>query len=284
MPDWTSVKALALKAMENGGKSVSKTTVTWDVARGCANPVWLHHWARNDLSEIDVWDTSHYNATEPRVELRWLHSALRLDVEMTVPCRKCPACLRDRSREWAWRSWSEIRASPRTWFGTITIRPDDHYRFRMLAAVRLANTKGSDLESLPPDEQFRHHEREIYRALQKMFKRLRKAGHRFRFLCVCESSPSHQDGLPHYHVLIHEIGAQIKHEQLAGRRPDRKRGTDGIPCPWPHGFVNIKLVDNDRRAAWYVAKYLSKDAKLKPRPSVRYGREPATVSRIALTT
>lgn len=284
-PDWTSVKALALKAIENGGRSVSLTTVEWDISGRCQRPNHVHLWARNDQAIVEVWDTNHYNATEPRWEVRWERSAVRLDVEMQVPCRKCEACLKAKASRWRNRTWSELRAGDseiaprRTWFGTITCRPSAHYAFRMKAAIRLEKEKGLDLEALPEREQFRAHEREIFREIQKMFKRLRKAGHRFRFVCVCESSPSHQDGLPHYHVLIHEVAAPIPHEALAGRRADRKRGTPAIPCPWPHGFVNVKLVDNYQKAAWYVAKYLTKDAVYKPRASLRYGREPDTVQR-----
>lgn len=273
-PDWTSVKAIAMKALASGGRMTNRTTVEWNIARRCAQPVWLHLWARSDNEEsLQVFDTAWYNATEPKPAWR-RRSDFRMNVEMHVPCRKCPPCLKDRGREWAMRAQSELRASHRTWFGTLTVEPEKHYMFASRARVRLANEKSTDFDTLPEAERFKQVEREYNRELQLMWKRLRKAGHKFRFIVVCESSPDHQSGLPHYHCLIHELSDPIKHRDLAGRRADSKRGVDYVPPAWLHGFSKFKLVDaSHAKAAWYVCKYLTKDARVRVRASKSYGRE-----------
>lgn len=182
-----------------------------------------------------------------------------VSIEVTARCRKCSECLRYRAREWANRAHSEIRASHRTWFGTLTLSPEQHHRFLSMARVRLS--KGAvDYDALNPHERFVEVEREIYREVQLMLKRLRKAGHQFRSLFVCET---HKTGKPHYHCLLHEVGQPIRHKQLASA--------------WAFGFTNWKLVDTTGKGvAWYVCKYLSKSTLVQIRASLRYGQSPKT--------
>ena len=90
--------------------------------------------------------------------------------------------------------------------------------------------------------------------LTKYFKRLRKSGLKFRYVLVTEA---HKDGYPHYHALIHEVSAQIPKSRLQ--------------ADWPYGFTTFKLV-KDTKAAYYITKYLVKDARTRIRASGKYGQ------------
>lgn len=180
-------------------------------------------------------------------------------VEVEAPCRKCEACAKAKQAHWARRAVSEARASHRTWYGTITLSPERHVEMLSRTRLRLGRG-GTDLESLTEVEAWREREREIARELMLMWKRLRKAGCQFRFMLVVESVANHQNGLPHYHCLLHEVGDPIRHKTL-------KRA-------WPHGFTKWTLVEEPvARTCWYVCKYLTKDTAARVRASVSYGHE-----------
>jgi hypothetical protein len=154
----------------------------------------------------------------------------------------------------------------------LTVTPEGLERFKALAITQYGggsyiNDKGQRVidtfETLPLGERYRRIEAQIAPELVKMWKRLRKGGAQFRFMLVAESSHTHQGGLPHYHCLVHEVGLPLRHATL-------KR-------EWTHGFTKWKLVDQDtnvKAIAWYVCKYLTKDAVARVRASVSYGREP----------
>lgn len=95
---------------------------------------------------------------------------------------------------------------------------------------------------------------EISKEITKYFKRLRKSGLKFRYVLVTEA---HKDGYPHYHALVHEVSAQIPKQKLEEQ--------------WPFGFTTFRLV-KDMKAAYYIAKYLAKDARTRIRASQGYGQ------------
>lgn len=166
-------------------------------------------------------------------------------IEMDVPCRSCPPCLRRRAAEWRTRALIEIGASRRTWFGTFTVAPE--YRFRWAY---------KSIGSLPQElteEQFKTLWSLMSAELTKYFKRLRKAGYTVRYLLVAEH---HKDGFPHAHALIHE--------------PDGAVTKRALQAEWPFGFTNFKLVE-DTAVAGYATKYLMKEASARVRASLRYG-------------
>lgn len=78
-------------------------------------------------------------------------------------------------------------------------------------------------------------------------------GARLRYVAVLEH---HQDGTPHIHMLVHSS------DQLLSRT--------FMKAKWPHGFINVKLVDSD--VASYLTKYLTKEVN-RVRASTRYGRQ-----------
>ena len=122
-------------------------------------------------------------------------------VDMHVACRKCENCLNRRAAHWRLRASAETRAAPRTWFVTLTYRPDLLFRNLTRTRVRLAKAR-VEWETLSEHERFIEQEKECFSDVQRWFKRLRKNhGAPFRYLAVTER---HKSGAPHFHVLLHE--------------------------------------------------------------------------------
>ena len=262
------VAAIAVDALGRGAELKSAVgLIKWAVAGRCLAPVLrtvkgAPYERYGHYKRFDSW-------SKQRGVVAMIHNVmpdgpLDVSIDVEAPCRKCTECMKARARHWAQRAQSELRASSRTWFGTITIAPEWHARFRDRTRYRL-DRGGTSLDELSPVEQYRETEAEIARELGLMWKRLRKSGGRFRFILVAESSQNHQAGLPHYHCMVHEIADPIRHSTLQR--------------VWPYGYTAWKLVPaSDSRAAWYVCKYLAKDAVVRVRASIRYGLERNTVS------
>lgn len=173
---------------------------------------------------------------------------------VSVRCRKCSKCLAKRAKLWTARAIDEIAAANRTWFGTLTLSPEQQFRFRCLAdrAVTLGGTRW---RSLDETEQFKETVKQINPELTKFLKRARKnSGAVLRYLLVTEA---HKSGLPHFHLLLHE------HEHTATKVV--------LEAAWKLGFSKFKLVDQDKRASVYVCKYLAKSAITRVRASGKYG-------------
>lgn len=158
-------------------------------------------------------------------------------------------CLRQRAKLWRERAEVECRKASRTWFGTLSLRPDEHYRALLCARVGTGSTAA---------EEFAARNRMIQKWITLWVKRVRaESGARIRILVVCEA---HKSGLPHYHALIHECSPseRVRERTLRGQ--------------WPHGFSMFKLVNPAKGSAvGYVCKYLSKSNLARVRASVRYG-------------
>lgn len=233
----------ASRALSSGTGEVKPRSVHWDVSAGCHLP-----------REVETW----------------IQPVGR--VTLTVACRtSCERCLWRRKMFWAHRAKAEHQAAQRTWFVTLTLGP----RQRGVAeriAMRKAMQAGVDWNSAYGYVSRDGHQDRILTATGFMFlhraigpevtkwlKRVRKvSGARLRYLLVVEA---HEDGFPHYHLLVHEVNgsAPVTERQL--------RGT------WRGGRITqAKLVDlDDPRAAFYVCKYLSKSALARVRASGRYG-------------
>lgn len=112
-------------------------------------------------------------------------------------------------------------------------------------------------------ERFVALQRELGRHVTMYLKRVRERSQApLRLAVVTEP---HKDGFPHFHVLLHEQGQEVRWSLLS----DEWFGK-GL------GFCVVKLVDNDSpRAAFYVAKYCAKaqaGARARVRASIGYGR------------
>jgi hypothetical protein len=162
-------------------------------------------------------------------------------------------CLKARAATWAERARVECARAKRTWFVTLTLRPEEQYR-----ALAQARVEGIGFDDLPEEEQFLRRHRVISRWLTLFIKRVRKAsGAKLRYVLVAER---HKSGLPHYHLLLHEVEGAVKHAVLRAQ--------------WRLGFMTAKLVpEGDASPARYVSKYLAKAAEARVRASVRYGRD-----------
>ncbi len=240
-PSRAAVAALFKRAMEGGGTRRSQVGIEWDIAGDCEYPYGRDLWARPD-------DQTQFGPG----------TAVPLLVLMTVRCRKCGPCRRQRQRMWSARAILEYRQSYRTWLGTLTLRPEDHDHVLNMCRAKDAEG-GHDFDKLSPDEQFLERHKRISRYLTLWLKRIRKnSGANLRYLMVCEA---HKNNLPHYHALIHEPEC----EQRVTKRV--------LQAGWPHGFSSFKLLaDDESSGATYACKYLSKSALARVRASVGYGR------------
>ncbi len=177
-----------------------------------------------------------------------------MTMEFHVRCRSCPSCLRSRAAHWRMRAVAEIRDAPRTWFGTLTFRPEMQYRATCAVSLRLLS-RGTAYAELSEANKFRLTANELAKEITKYIKRLRKAGARLRYVIVAEA---HKSGMPHFHMLAHEVTEDfpLRHKLLADQ--------------WLSGFSQWKLVQGPG-AANYVTKYLTKSVRAQIRASTGYG-------------
>lgn len=181
-----------------------------------------------------------------------------------VRCRKCEGCRKERRCMWTQRAAKEWRQSTRTWFVTLTLRPEDHYKLQTKVRQRVA-AAGGNLDAMQPrerlEEMLKDYRREMDLYLMRLRKGLRERGWgllRFRYLWVPEP---HKSGAIHFHMLLHEVSSDM------AIRKERIEGS------WGRGFVSAKLVKSED-AARYVTKYLGKHHfEGRIRASKHYGEE-----------
>lgn len=185
--------------------------------------------------------------TNGQLGKRWLDARFR--------CRKCEWCLRMRAREWQERCAVELQFANRTWFATFTVKP----AFRRLVDAGISDSETPSYRRSMRISQMR-------RWLQLYFKVLRKRGFKLRHCPVAEL---HKDGWPHFHAFIHEWG-----------RPMPKRF---LQDTWAWGFTNFKLVEQgNKKAVFYLTKYMTKQNVAPMRPSLRYGSPDEIVKQYGL--
>lgn len=221
--DYHKFIAIAQNAMAAGAE-IKPPVLKWDTAPDCARPYQV---------VFRSWKAE--KAYLPQASFQEMDA---MSIEILTPCRKCENCLKAKRRLWTRRAEHEVHVSRRTWFVTLTIRPEDRVRF-------LYEAGGKDnFAAYGP----------ISKAFTRFLKRLRKAGYKFRYLMAAEA---HKDGYPHLHMLLHEIEG---YAAIPKREIERQ---------WPYGFTKVKLCDNG--TARYVCKYLAKDMKARVRASLKYG-------------
>lgn len=190
---------------------------------------------------------------DPVLDRLGIHQLPRMAQHLYVRCRRCKACLVQRTRVWTARAIAETYASNRTWFGTLTLAPDRATQARYWADRRLTQ-RISD----PHDRsnQFAAMVQFVTPELTRWLKRLRKNSEAsLRYLLVAEP---HKSGVPHWHCLIHEF---------EGRATKRI-----LDASWRYGFSQFRLVDSSSpKSASYACKYLSKTAMTRIRASRNYG-------------
>ena len=214
--------------------------IRWPMAGNCENP---------HLTEVYARPSPEPGYSHVIVQRGSEHS---LVVELHTRCRRCKNCLRQRQLLWRSRAEWETLNAPRTWFGTLTLRPEEHY----LATCRMSEyltSRSVPLGELTDAQEWALLVRLIGREITLMLKRLRKRGMKFRYLVVSER---HKSGAPHFHMLLHEVGDPVRYRDLENA--------------WPLGFSKWRLATGPEGAR-YLAKYLSKDASSRVRASEAYG-------------
>lgn len=215
-----------------------------DVSGNCRSPVAVVRWSRSTGLAKNI--------------RKGFKGVPMMELTFHTRCRRCAPCLQATAREWRTRAISEIGQAERTWFGTLTFRPEVHFAMDVVSAAVKA-----DFEALPPEQKFAARATEAGRMMTLYLKRLRKnSGHAFRYLLVTERHDSVKTApelrnRPHLHMLLHEFANQ----------PLRK---SFLEKEWPYGFSSWRLTEGNA-AAFYVSKYISKAAEVRTRASLRYG-------------
>lgn len=165
--------------------------------------------------------------------------------------------------QWAMRAKAEVQGSPRTWFGTLTLRPEAHTTMLARARARMSR-QGIDFDTLAFGDQFAERVKQCNVEITKYLKRVRKATPAgFRYLLVAEH---HKSGLPHFHMLVHEReSGSVKHAVLSGQ--------------WLLGYEQWRLIESLNQAT-YLCKYLSKATVARVRASGGYGDAVAIVENV----
>lgn len=267
-PTYGALADLTAEALLSGANRLTKSHFEWDISGGCESPPTFELTARPALRDNPALAGLPVDTKRALMSLGLVHAMnvrgyryengdnYPLWLSLTVRCRKCPWCLKMRAIEWANKAKEEISRAPRTWFATLTLTPDEHFRVQGLAGLRQADSD-KPFEALPEIEQFRLRCAVLSPDITRYIKRVRKqSGSRIRYLLVAEK---HSSGLPHYHALFHDMD------------PDKPLRKAVLKEQWVHGFSRFKLVES-QGAAWYLCKYLSKDLATRVRGSLHYGR------------
>lgn len=222
----------------------------WDLSRDCDNPVPVTLFSRSTGLVRNLRLIANGSRRPPSM----------MEIVLLTECRKCPVCLKRRSRMWAARAWHECQISERTWFGTLTCAPDWHVWCDSVCATKKAN-----FVYQTEFQKFGARAQVLGVEVTKYLKKIRKnSGRRFRYLLVSEYHDSERTSdfmrfRPHLHLLVHEFAGQ----------PLRKH--DDLEANWTFGWSSWKLVKSSM-AAGYVTKYISKAADARVRASLRYGK------------
>lgn len=248
---------LCSRALANGAERLSAYRLRWDISGNCDNShiteVLSRPTAEAPPTPFGDRGTGELPANRYVTIRRGGKQPLLLEIH--TRCRKCEKCRRVRQALWTMRARAECSMAPRTWFGTLTLRPDEQFGALMRARARL-DQQGLDYDGLPLGEQFILRHNEISSELTRYLKRVRKnSGAPLKYLLVAEQ---HKSGNPHYHMLVHECDAlvPIRHAVLTEA--------------WTLGFSKWKLLTNVQEGT-YLCKYLSKSAVARVRASQRYG-------------
>lgn len=255
---------LAAKAIAFG-KVVSPLRAEWDISGNCQFPVGRDFSYRRHRPGYLVTTSSRWGIGGRRRHKEGFIPRYRQDrlplgytVGLTMRCRKCEKCRRMRQNLWSHRAQYETMIAPRTWFGTLTLRPECQFYYHSRARLSYARRQRGDLDLESVATQFTSRINAISPEVTKYLKRIRKnSGAPIRYLVVCEA---HKSGDPHFHLLVHEKNRElmVTHKELTRQ--------------WGLGFSKWKLVDDPKRAS-YLTKYLSKSSAARVRASLNYGQD-----------
>lgn len=233
-----------LKAADRGLIVHSGLRREWNIAGNCENPY-----------TVEMYGRTPDNLGGKGVLIAPGHGKAML-LEMQVRCRKCLPCRKAKAKLWTWRAVQETIASPRSWFGTLTVNPAQ--RFLIVSGARqLAAERAVQYDHLDDAGKFEYQSKVAGKELTKWIKRVRaNSGATLRYCLVSER---HKSGDPHWHVLCHEV------------KEDQRVSWRELSNAWHWGFTNFTVVKSPHHAASYVAKYISKSLQARVRASQAYG-------------
>lgn len=241
------------RALSAGARRIGLSRVRWDISGDCTRPYVQEFYARPSGDE-DVRFIRRPQGRRRIVVGR--ETRVPMTLEIHTPCRSCEKCKLHRQRLWAARARQETAAAARTWFGTLTLRPESWLHACNQCRAKEA-AQGVDFDALPEAERLALIHARTGAEVTKMLKRIRTLVPTglVRFLVVLEVTKA---GVIHYHLLVHELseGSPIRHKQLSDQ--------------WKLGFAKWRLL-GDPAEAGYVAKYLSKSLLARVRASEGYG-------------
>jgi hypothetical protein len=150
--DRQSIREAARGGLGKGLVLETPSRARWDVSARCENPVPREMYSR-------PWRDYRGKGGGNHVTWGQLHPYPLVAIDLETKCRRCPTCLRLRAAHWRHRAEDEIERAARTWFGTITLRPEKQFLLEVRATARLRNA-GVEWSHLSPPEQFaeRHSE------------------------------------------------------------------------------------------------------------------------------
>ena len=163
------------------------------------------------------------------------------DFDVTVPCGQCVGCRISRRSMWQLRCMHESSLHDRNCFVTLTYA----------------------------DEHLPAHGSLQYADVQKFFKRLRKAGHRFRYFVVGEYGDNTERA--HYHVLLFGYWPPdaVRVNSLSPS-PHPVWSSSSLTCTWGLGQTHVMQLTKE--TAGYCAGYCFKKlCKGHPDYAQRYG-------------
>lgn len=266
-------------------------------------------WRDGGYRRVVVLDIKH-NCTQPYgYELHARYSATHaksvkpLVVRGTARCRKCEKCMHHRANQWRQRAVAEYATWPVTCFGTLTLRPEEHYRFDAMLEAGDRDRPAVRLRDLSAHECFAARVGMIGTEITNWIKRLRKGDKdhrrpRLRYLIVAEMHDGARTSeemrhRPHFHVMLHEM----KSSSLFSGSPIRAMidAADGewvrksvqsengewrpgvflkddafVRTQWTLGHTKFQFAESEK-AAWYLCKYLTKTLDCRVRASQAYG-------------
>lgn len=243
------VLALIDVALASGGRRLTAMSVDWDISGDCTDSFQMELYGRADIDKVG---DGRWQTIRPMIQ----NTPQRLFIH--TRCRRCVRCLRMRARRWYGATMVEVKASTRTWFGTLTLSPANQFRALSQARAKLG-AQSTDFDALTEHEQFVARHVAIGTELTKYIKRVRKnSGAKFRYLLIAEK---HKSGDPHYHMLVHErpLGGVVPHRILSKA--------------YQLGFEKWRLIDphDPKDNPGYLCKYLSKSLSARVRASQGYG-------------
>ena len=153
--------------------------------------------------------------------------------KMPAQCRKCDECIAARKRHWIGRMLAEEQTCHSVHFLTLTY------------AGGYDNVDAYWIN---------------YSHVQLFFKRLRKAGHKFKYVAVGEHGTQLERA--HFHILMF----------WQSEPPEMTLDSNWTWDAWPHGHVNVQVPRSKQGCAVYIMDYLNKD-NLK-RAVMKYSKNP----------